>query len=125
MDYDYEISPEIKFVNVTGRGKYSIADIKNLVRIITGDKKYNPDFNSLIDIRRVTYTPVVSELMELSDFFILMKESFKSKVAIVVKSDLMYNLFKISSHRTNKNNIETNIFTDPDKAREWLNNSKI
>jgi len=120
MDYDYSISPENKFVHVIGKGNYGINDIKKLVSIITNDKRYNSDFNSIIDIRNVKYTPAVSEIIELSDFFIVMKKSFKSKVAIVVKSELLFNLFKISSHYTNKNNIKTNIFLDSSKAREWI-----
>ncbi len=119
--YDYSISNKLKFVHIIGKGKYSIEDIKKLVKIIISDEKYSSDFNSLIDIRQVIYTPVVSELMDLSDFFIIMKDSFKSKVALVVKNELMCTLFKISTHIPNKNNIKTNIFTDQEKAMEWLN----
>ena len=121
MEYDYSISPENKFVHVIGRGEYGIKDIKKLVKIITSDERYRSDFNSIIDIRNVKYTPVVSEIIELSEFFILMKKSFRSKVAMVVKSELLYNLFKLSSHYTNKSNIKTNIFIDLGEAREWLN----
>ncbi len=120
MDYDYSISPENKFVHVIGKGKYGIKDIKNLVKIVTSDKRYNSDFNSIIDIRNVKYTPIVSEIIELSDFFIVMKKSFKSKVAIIVKSEFLFSMFKISSHYTNKNNIKTSIFLDLGKAREWI-----
>jgi len=120
MNYDYSISPENKFVHVIGKGEYGIKDIKKLVKIVTSDERYCSDFNSIIDIRDVKYTPIVSEVIELSDFFIVMKKSFKSKVAIVVKSEMLYNLFKISAHYTNKNNIKTNIFIDLEKAKEWF-----
>jgi len=71
--YDYFISPETKFVHAIAKGNYSIKDIKKLVEIIISDERYKPYFNPIIDIRKVKYTPVVSEILEISDFIITMK----------------------------------------------------
>lgn len=120
MLYDYSISPETKFVHIIANGNYSIGDIKNLVELVTSDERYRPEFNSIVDIRDVKYTPVVSEIIEFSDFIITMKKSFKSKVALIVKGEILYNLFKISSHLSNKNGIKIDIFTDLQKAKIWI-----
>ena len=120
MIYDYSISPETKFVHIIANGNYSINDIKKLVEIITSDERYRPDFNSIVDIRKVKYTPIISEIMEISDFIITMKNSFKAKVALVVNGELLYNLFKLSANRSKKSGIKFEIFTDLEKAKNWI-----
>ncbi len=120
MIYDYSISPEKKIVHIVADGNYSIANIKNLVELITHDERYMPDFNSIVDIRKVKYTPVVSEIMEISDLILTMKNSFKAKVALVVNGELLYNLFKLSANRSKKNGIKFEIFTDLEEAKFWI-----
>ena len=120
MIYDYSISPKKKIVRIVADGNYSIANIKSLVELITSDERYMPDFNSIVDIRKVKYTPVVSEVMEISDFILTMKNSFKAKVALVVNGELLYNLFKLSSNRSKINGIKFDIFTDLEKAKNWI-----
>ncbi|MCD6396543.1 MAG: hypothetical protein J7L71_03305 [Spirochaetaceae bacterium] len=120
MIYNYSISPEKKIVRITADGNYSIANIKNLVELITKDDRYMPDFNSIVDIRKVKYTPVVSEIMEFSDFILTMKNSFKAKVVLVVNGELLYNLFNLSANHSNKNGIRFDIFTDIEKAKNWI-----
>ena len=120
MIYDYSILPEKKFVHIIANGNYSINDIKNLVELVTNDERYRPEFNSIVDIQDVKYTPVISEIIDFSDFIITMKKSFKAKVALVVKGEILYNLFKISSHHSNKNGIKVDIFNDLQKAKHWI-----
>jgi len=118
--YDYSISSETKFVHIIANGNYSIKDIKKLVEIIISDERYKPDFNSIIDIRKVNYTPVVSEILEISDFIITMKNSFKAKVALLVNGELHYKLFKLSANRSKKSGINFDIFTDLEKTKNWI-----
>lgn len=118
--YDYSIKPENKIVRIVAEGNYSIKDIKKLVEIITSDKRYIPEFNSIVDIRKVKYTPAISEVLEISDFIISMKKSFKAKVTLVVNGELLYNLFKLSSNRSKKNGIRFEIFKDIEKAEKWV-----
>ncbi len=123
MIYDYSISPENKIVHIIAEGNYSINDIKKLIRIIECDERYKPEFNSLVDIQKIKYTPVVSEIIEFSDFIITMKKSFKAKIALVVKGEILYNLLKIASHHTHKNGISVDIFNDLEKAEKWIDES--
>ena len=120
MIYDYSILPEKKIVRIVADGNYSISDIKKLVEIITSDERYMPEFNSIVDIRKVKYTPVISEVMQISDFIITMKNSFKAKVTLVVNGELLYNLFKLSANHSKKNGIKFEIFTDLEKAEKWI-----
>ena len=120
MIYDYSISPEKKIVRIVADGDYSISDIKKLVEIITNDERYRPEFNSIVDIRKVKYTPVICEVMEISDFIIAMKKSFKAKVTLVVNGELLYNLFKLSANHSKNNGVRFEIFTDLEKAEKWI-----
>ena len=120
MIYNYSISTEKKIVHIVAEGNYSISEIKNLVELVTNDEKYIPYFNSIVDIQKVKYIPVVSEMMEISDFFVIMKNSFKAKVALVVSGGLHYNLFKLSTNRSRKSGIKFEIFTDLEKAKNWI-----
>ncbi|GEM_PF-6188482 len=49
-----------------------------------------------------------------------MKQSFNGKVALVVKGDVVYNLFKISSHLSRENGILVSIFNNITEAEEWI-----
>ena len=91
--------------------------------LVTNDERYRPEFNLLINIQDVKYIPVVSEIMEISDFFIIMKNSFKAKVALLVNGELLYTLFKLSINRSRKSGIKFDIFTDMEKAKKWINES--
>lgn len=62
MNYTLSILPKHKLVRITAEGQYSIGDIQRLIEIVVQDKDYRSDYNSLIDIREVKYTPVVSEI---------------------------------------------------------------
>ncbi len=120
MIYDHTISPEKKIVHIVAEGNYSIKNIKQLVTIVTNDERYRPDFNTIVDIRKAKYTPVISEIMEISDFILTMKNSFKAKVALIVNGELLYNLFKLSANRSKKNGIKFDIFIDIEKAKNWI-----
>lgn len=120
MEYNFFILPEQKYVRITAKGKYSIGDIKTLIEIVTQDEHYNPAFNSLVDIREISYTPVVSEIMDFADFIKAAKQCFKAKVALVVKGDVIYNLFKLSSNLSRKDGIMVSIFTDITEAESWI-----
>ena len=123
MNYTLSILPDHKIVRITAKGKYSIGDIKRLIEIVTRDKDYRPDYNSLIDIREVRYTPVVSEIMDFSSFIGTVKESFKAKVALLVRGEVLYNLFTLSSRLSRQKGINVYIFNDHEKAEEWIRSS--
>ena len=101
-------------------GKYSLKDIKSLISLVVSDPDYNPDYNVIVNLREVNYTPVVSEIIEISDFVVTIKQSFRAKTAIITKSELMYQMFKLAAHYTSKQGLRSNIFKDMDTAKEWL-----
>ena len=121
MEYTYNVSTEMKCTTITPSGKYSLKDIKSLISMVISDPDYNPEFNVLLNLREVKYTPVVSEIIEISDFIVTMKKSFRAKTAIITKSELMYQMFKLSAHYTSKQGLRSNVFKDIDLAKKWLN----
>ncbi len=123
MNYTLSILPRHKLVRITAEGQYSIGDIQRLIEIVVQDKDYRSDYNSLIDIREVKYTPVVSEIMDFSTFIGTIKKSFQAKVALLVKSEVLYNLFTLSSRLSRQKGINVYIFNDPEKAEKWISTS--
>lgn len=120
MKYSYNILDENQLTFIIPSGRYSLKDIKSLITLVVSDPDYNPDYNVLLNLREVNYTPVVSKIIEISEFIVTMKQSFRAKTAIITKSELMYQMFKLSAHYTSKQGLQTNIFKDMDIAKEWL-----
>jgi hypothetical protein len=73
--YKLIITPETKLVTVKAEGFYNLKTIKALIHMVIKDPLYNSTYNSLIDIRDVTYTPVASEIFAISDFVISFKKT--------------------------------------------------
>ena len=120
LKYSYNILDENQLTFIIPSGRYSLKDIKSLITLVVSDPDYNPDYNVLLNLREVNYTPVVSKIIEISEFIVTMKQSFRAKTAIITKSELMYQMFKLSAHYTSKQGLQTNIFKDMDIAKEWL-----
>jgi len=49
-----------------------------------------------------------------------MKDCFSGKIAILIRSQVLYSLFKISAKYSNKNGVDVNIFLTSSSALEWL-----
>ena len=120
MEYTYNVSIEMRCTTITPSGIYSLQDIKNLISLVTSDPDYNPQFNVLLNLREVKYTPLVSEIIEISDFIVKMKQSFRAKTAIITKSEVKYLMFKLSAHYTSKQGLQSNVFKDIKIAKDWL-----
>ena len=120
MEYTYNISNKMRRTIVTPSGRYSLTDIKKLISTVVSDPDFNPEYNVLLNLSGVKYIPVVSEIIEISDFIVTMKQSFRAKTAIITKSELMHQMFKLSAHYTSKQGLRSNVFKDIDFAIKWL-----
>jgi len=120
MIYKIDISEKDNLLTVTPEGIYSMNKILDLVHIVIENPLFKPTTNLIIDIRAVKYTPVISEIFSISEFFVSMKKHFKGKTAIVVQGDVFYNMFKLSTMFVAKQGLKSNIFRDMEKALAWL-----
>ena len=120
MTYDLTISDEDNLVTVTPKGTCTIIDMKALVYLVINDPLYKPTYDLLIDKREVKYTPIVCEVLEVSQFLAPLKQHFEGKIAIVIDSELFYSMFKLSSQYMSKNRLNSNVFHDPGEALVWI-----
>ena len=120
MIYKLKISENENLVTVTARGNYSLKDIKRLIHLIVEEPHYKSNFNIIIDITGIIYTPIVSEIKVISDFLVSLKHYFKGTTAIVAEGDLIYSMFKLSTLLINKQGLKSNIFTSIEEALTWI-----
>ena len=120
MTYNLDISEEKNLATITPKGTCTIIDMKALVYILIKDPLYIPTLDLLIDKREMKYTPVISEVLEVSNFVIPLKHHFKGKIAIVANGELLYDMFKLSSRFTSSKDFYSNIFHNPEEALAWI-----
>jgi len=120
MIYKLKISENDNLVAITARGIYSMKDIKKLIHLIIDDPHYKITFNTIIDIRAIQYTPIVSEISVISSFIVSLKHYFKGKTAIVAEGELIYSMFKLSTLLMTKQGLNSSIFHSPEEALAWI-----
>lgn len=76
MTFKLKFSLEKSLVTITPKGTYSVKDITALMMIVVSDPLYKPEYDLIVDIRDVKYTPIVSEILQISKFIITMKKNF-------------------------------------------------
>ena len=120
--YSLDISAENSLVTVTANGTYTLKNIKDLIHAVIKDPLYKSQYNSVIDIRDVIYTPEFNEVLAISNFVNSFKHYFKGKVAIIARGKILYNMFRLSTVFVSRQGIKSNIFIDPEEAMAWLEN---
>ena len=100
MTYKLEFSDENNLVTITPKGSYSAKDITALMLIVVNDPLYKSEYDLIVDYRDVKYTPIVSEILQNSQFVVTMKKHFKGKTAIIASGDLLYSMFKVTAQYT-------------------------
>ena len=120
--YNLDISSENSLVTVTANGTYTLKNIKDLIHAVIKDPLYRSQYNSIIDIRDVIYTPEFNEVLAISNFVNSFKHYFKGKVAIIARGKILYNMFRLSTVFVSRQGIKSNIFMDPEEAMAWLEN---
>lgn len=120
MTYKIDISKENSLVTIQPTGIYSAKDITALMLIVVNDPLYKPEYNRIVDIRDVEYTPIVGEILQISQFVVSMKKHFKGKTAIIATGELLYSMFKVTAQYTSRKGLKTNIFRDKEEALAWI-----
>ena len=124
MIYKLKVSESKNLVIITARGVYSLKDIKRLIHLIIDEPHYKSNFDIIIDITGIIYTPIVSEISVISDFLISLKHYFKGVTAIVAEGELIYSMFKLSTLLINKQGLKSSIFTSIEEALAWIRDQK-
>ena len=123
MKSELFISDEQKMVIVIAEGSCQFEDIKTIIHKVMTDPRYNKNYDILIDLQEIQYNAVISEIFSISEYIITFKKKIIGSTAIIVKSDVLYNLFKLSTMFVSKEGIQTSIFKNKEEALTWLESS--
>jgi hypothetical protein len=121
MKHIYEISDQKNLIQIVQQEYYSFCDFKSLVEAIIQDPRYKPEYNVLIDLRGIKYTPVVRDMMVLSEYMSNLIEHYKGSTAIITHNCTHHYLLKLATIQAGKNGFKSRIFCEPEYAQLWLN----
>jgi hypothetical protein len=85
---------------------------------LEADRKFDPSYRQIIDLREVDQFNLTSAVM----LGTALAHVFRSGVprAIVVKSDVQYNLARIFAAYSEADGQNVQVFREPEAAKEWL-----
>ena len=109
------------FIKKTEKGTIDLERSKNFVKELAQKSKSYEDHNILIDLRETESTLSFGNLLEVVAEFILHKDSYKNKMAVIMpneperikRAEYVKNILKIED-------FQLEYFIDYEKAIEWL-----
>ena len=121
MDDIFEEYSTTDFIKKTEKGIIDLERSKNFVRKLAQKSKSHRGHNILIDLRETESTLSFGNLLELVSEFILHKDSYQNKMAVIMpneperikRAEYVKTILKIED-------FQMEYFTDYEKAIEWL-----
>ena len=68
MEFEYKILTDYRLILLHYRGKASLDDLFNTIRVVAKDKDFNPNFSILNDLRDCTLMTDKKSIQKLTDF---------------------------------------------------------
>lgn len=126
MPFMYTISQEDKIAYVTAHGSINMEAIKQIISDVAADPLFQPKYKVIVDLRKMEYSPSVSDIQLIASLVGEMKKSYQNKVAIVVSGKFHYGMAKMAAAYTEMSGVPMiDAFTDFEEARQWAIISEI
>jgi hypothetical protein len=120
MNITYSIDKVLRIVTLTYTGNPDFNEWVNTMRAVFKDPNFKPGFSVILDRRLVKIAPTMEYIEEITAF---VKdhpiELGKNRTAIVVSEIASFGMARMFQGLMNETE-RTQIFTDIEKAREWL-----
>lgn len=120
MPIDHEIADAEGLAYVTARDPVDLEAVRGSISGLAGEPGFRPDLGILVDLRGMDYIPSNDDIQVIADCLGRMKESYRSRIAVVVADDLRFGLFRMASTYANLRGVTMRIFRDTGAARSWL-----
>jgi len=121
MPFMYTISQEEEIAYVTAHGLINMENIKQAISDVAADPLFQPKYKVIVDLRKMEYSPSVSDIQSIASLIGEMKNSYQNKVAIVVSGTLHYGLARMAATYTELSGVPMiDAFTDFEEARQWV-----
>ncbi len=120
MNITYSIDKVLRIVTLTYTGNPDFDEWVNTMRVVFKDPNFKPGFSVILDRRLVKTAPTMEYIEDITAFVNDHPiELGKNRTAIVVSEIASFGMARMSQGLMNETE-RTQIFTDIEKARQWL-----
>jgi hypothetical protein len=116
--YSYEINEAENLVSVLVSGAVDLSSSRQLLAVATGDARFNPAFNFLVDVREMTATPSAGDLRQFAD--LLGQVKTLGRIGVVAAPGVQYGMGRMIATLAGLRDIRMDVFRDEVSARAWL-----
>jgi hypothetical protein len=116
--YSYQINEAENLVSVFVSGAVDLPSSRELLVAVTGDARFNPTLNFLVDVRDMTASPSASDLRQFADFLGQMKTL--GRFGVVAAPGVQYGMGRMIATLAGLRDIRMGVFRDEARARAWL-----
>jgi hypothetical protein len=120
VNITYSIDKVLRIVTLTYTGNPDFDEWVNTMRAVFKDPNFKPGFSVILDRRLVKVAPTMEYIEDITAFVKdHLIELGNNRTAIVVSEIASFGMARMSQGLMNDTE-RTQIFTDIEKAREWL-----
>lgn len=127
MPVDSCVDLERRLLRVTASGPISVQDFYSAISTLIDDERFDPTFNRLWDLRRVSQPISHAELKKVVDLILKVRASLgpARQIALVVSDDVSFGMMTMLSLVVEDGRTQTGVFRDMDEAAGWLEKPDI
>jgi hypothetical protein len=83
MPFSHFIAKQMQTVYVTAEGPVNAACANELMFSLAGDPAFEPQFEIIFDLRRLVYEPNLTDLFEIRNALIGLRDKFRGRITVV------------------------------------------
>ncbi len=118
FEFDILEAESLVAIRVEGAGNFQ-KGLESILRV-ANDDRFKPEFNVLVDLCRLHYSPSLAELHDFASVLISLKEKCSGKAALVVSNFFHFGLGKLLSHLLSLAGINVQVFRTASDAVHWF-----
>lgn len=90
MPFKYKIFQQQTIIVVQAENVIDIHSCIQAMRDVVMDNNFDPQFNIIVDLRKMDYDPSTSELFQIRDSLNALYRHFKGKIILVTTKEILY-----------------------------------
>jgi hypothetical protein len=119
MSVEYTISKSEPVAYVIADGKIEVSAGLDVVKTLIADKAFHPHVMVLVDLSGLDRSMSPAELGELASALGEFSDSFRNRIAIVLRKSLLY-MARLACLSAQSSGVEMEAFSNIVTAKEWL-----
>ncbi len=120
MPFHYEVLADQELLRVLARGRVDFDDCLAVLRRVTADQRFLPQYRVLADFRGVKYTPSIRDLHGFVEPVRVVRQAFQGRTALVVTGWVHLGLARVACSLGRLLSLEMSAFDDLARAHQWL-----